>query len=275
MPGNDKIKQRWVYFNLNKIAPSIFNSSYVTALLDDVLEDFSSKRYPSSISELSVDGNDLMVLGLQGKQIGDMLTKIIGAIYSDNLKNNRNDILNYINKNKNMLTEETKEKLDKKVVFYDFDGTLIDSPMPNPGKEIYKEKTGKDYPHRGWWGRPESMDLDIFDIKPHSEVEKVFRKDVKDPHTIVVLLTNRLSQLAPDIKKVLVKNDMKFDHYSFKYNQQDKGDRVLSIMKKEYPDIKNVVFYDDDEKHIQSVQDTLIDTDYSYKVHHVVDGKIK
>lgn len=38
----------------------------------------------------------------------------------------------------------------KKLSFYDFDGCLVNSPEPEEGKRIYKEKTGDDYPHKGW-----------------------------------------------------------------------------------------------------------------------------
>jgi len=30
------------------------------------------------------------------------------------------------------------------------------------GKETWKEKTGEDWPHLGWWGRATSLDPDIF-----------------------------------------------------------------------------------------------------------------
>ena len=40
-----------------------------------------------------------------------------------------------------------------KVAFFDFDGTLMNSPTPENGKIIYKEKTGVNYPYEGWWGR--------------------------------------------------------------------------------------------------------------------------
>ena len=96
LPGNDLIKQRWVYFNLNKLAPSIFFSKIAQSLLDGVMDDMLTNKYPASISKLSVNGDDLMKMGLKGKQIGDTLMKIIGAIYSDEIKNNASEIKHYI-----------------------------------------------------------------------------------------------------------------------------------------------------------------------------------
>ena len=33
----------------------------------------------------------------------------------------------------------------ERIAFFDFDGTLVNSPEPEEGKIIYKQKTGKDY----------------------------------------------------------------------------------------------------------------------------------
>ena len=274
LPGEDKSKQRWVYFTINKMAPSILNSNFVRSILSEVINEFDQKLYPASYSELTVNGNDLMALGLKGKEVGDMLNSIMNAIYTNKIKNSKNQILGFIERNKNMLNESIEESQPKRVVFYDFDGTLMDSPLPDPGKQIYREKTGKVYPHQGWWGRAESLDLDVFDIETNSDVESMFRKDASDPNTYVVLLTNRLSRLSEPIKKVLAKHNMVFDYYSFKNDGREKGERIVDILKSNYPDATNVEFYDDDMKHIQNVRDNLIDTDYEFKVYHVVDGKI-
>jgi tRNA nucleotidyltransferase/poly(A) polymerase len=274
LPGSDRRKQRWVFFNINKISPSITNSNFVRSILSDVINDFESKKYPLTYADLIVNGDDLIELGLKGKDIGDMLNKIMDEIYSDKLKNEKNVILSFIVKNKSMLNESFEGRAEKKVVFYDFDGTLMDSPLPETGKQIYRQKTGKVYPHQGWWGRAESLDLDIFDIQTNSDVESAFRKDSSDPNTYVVLLTNRLSKLEQPIKKVLDKHNMYFDEYSFKNDGREKGERVLDILKRSYPDVNKIEFYDDDDRHIQNVRDNLIDTDYDFNVYHVIDGKV-
>lgn len=273
LPGEDLVKQRWVYFTINKIAPSMLISGFVTSLLSGVIKDFADKKYPASIGDLIVDGNDLMELGFKGKEIGETLMKILDGIYQGKIKNERRSILGFITKNKEMIKEEV-DRSEKKVVFYDFDGTLMDSPLPEYGKAIYQEKTGKPYPHQGWWGRSESLDLRVFDIKTNPEVEAAYRKDIADPNTYVVLLTNRLAKLDRAIIAVLDKHNMNFDAYSFKNDGREKGERVLDIMKSSYPDIKKLEFYDDDPRHIQNVNDNLIDTDYDYQVHFIDEGKI-
>jgi len=39
----------------------------------------------------------------------------------------------------------------KKLISFDFDDTLVHTTLPAEGKVIWKEKTGEDWPHRGWW----------------------------------------------------------------------------------------------------------------------------
>jgi uncharacterized protein YacL len=67
---------------------------------------------------------------------------------------------------------------------------------------------------------------------------------------------------------------MYFDEYSFKNDGREKGERVLDILKRSYPDVNKIEFYDDDDRHIQNVRDNLIDTDYDFNVYHVIDGKV-
>lgn len=272
LPKNDKISQRWVYYNINKIAPSMFDSKFVKSLLNDVLSDFEDNIYPKNYSDLKINGNDLINMGLKGKVIGDTLNKLLLNIYSDNIKNEKNMLLSFV-KNDILTLNETTEKNTKKVVFYDFDSTLVDAPEPEFGKPYYKEKTGKDYPHIGWWGRKESLNMDVFDIKPIKEIEKIFFNASNDPNTYVVLLTNRRRELSNEVKKILDHHNMIFDYYSFKSDRKDKGDRLLEIVNK-FDDVTYIEFYDDDIKNIIDVRNTLIDSDFEFKLYHVVDGKV-
>ena len=74
---------------------------------------------------------------------------------------------------KQILRENTEDQITKLSVF-DFDGTTVDTGMPDTHKIIYKEKTGEDWPHKGWWGRPESLDTNIFDFKAIPEVKSAY-----------------------------------------------------------------------------------------------------
>ena len=279
LPDDDKIKQRFMYFNLNKITPKILDSNYVLSLLNDVVKDFEKGEYPLTYKDLKIDGNILVDLGFKGVNIGKILDEIILMIFSDVIRNDKNDILKYIEENKNTLNEVViKTELEndkKKVVFFDFDATLIDSPLPEIGKIMYKKKTGFTYPYEGWWGRVESLDMSLFDIQTHPQIEAKFRDYKSNPNVHVVLLTNRIPRLEKVIKNVLEKHGMYFDIYSFKNNHINKGGRILKIMENQFPNIFDLEFYDDDMKNIQDVRNSLIDTKYVFKVNHVVNGVVR
>jgi hypothetical protein len=40
----------------------------------------------------------------------------------------------------------------------------VDTELPESGKQIYLDKTGKEWPHIGWWGKAESLDIEILKI---------------------------------------------------------------------------------------------------------------
>ena len=115
------------------------------------MSDFESGKYPKSLGGLAVNGNDLMAMGLEGEQIGLMLNKIYIAVLHDTLKNDKTDIIEFVQKPVEPLKEEQKKGKVTKLTFFDFDGTLADSPTPENGKQKYKEVTGNEYPHQGWW----------------------------------------------------------------------------------------------------------------------------
>ena len=52
-----------------------------------------------------------------------------------------------------------------KLAVFDFDGTLVDTPIPeDANKAIWKEKTALDW-EGGWFSNPNSLSIDVFHIK--------------------------------------------------------------------------------------------------------------
>ena len=72
-----------------------------------------------------------------------------------------------------------------KLAVFDFDGTLIDTPLPEFGKQEYKDKTGEEWPHAGWWGQPLSLDSEIFDINIIPSVIRAYLKEINEPHNFL------------------------------------------------------------------------------------------
>jgi hypothetical protein len=96
--------------------------------------------------------------------------------------------------------------------FWDFDGTLSLSPLPETGKQIYQEKTGQVYPHIGWWSKLESLDDKIFDIQPNEETIKMFNDFYINQsfNTTIFnyVLTSRMSKFKTIIEKLCYKFDL-------------------------------------------------------------------
>lgn len=139
---------------------------------------------------------------------------------------------------------------------FDFDGTLINSPMPETGKTIWKEKTGVDYPHNGWWSKPESLNTDVFEVKPYPNILNLLNSKYRDGNSMVIILTSRLEKLRSALENVLDVNNINVDEINLKRNNDDKGIRILKYLET-YPEINEINVYDDSDKDIQSYLNIL------------------
>ncbi len=130
---------------------------------------------------------------------------------------------------------------------FDFDGTLMDSPLPETGKEKYKEITGKDWPHRGWWGQIDS--LEPFEVKPIEGTKDLYNQYSVIPNSINVLMTNRLAKFEPIVKDKLSGLYI-FDYYDFKNDNREKPERIKEILKNN-PSIDTINIFDDMDEQIE------------------------
>lgn len=140
--------------------------------------------------------------------------------------------------------------------FFDFDGCLFDTPLPDEGKEQWSNFYNKPYPHKGWWGRMESMDLVCFHIPPRKEVYKIYN-DGKGENVIDFILTSRLLRFEPIIKELLKLNDIDIkDEHILTKNKFEKGERIFqtALLFKDL-NITDIYFYDDRDKEINSANE--------------------
>lgn len=115
-----------------------------------------------------------------------------------------------------------------KFYIFDFDGTLMNTPLPEPGKLEYERLTGKKYPHVGWWGRLESLDP-AFNIQPFPHIHEEYKKATTDGG-LTVLMTNRMSKHQDRVKEILLGHGMTFDIYSFKSGRESKRERTIQLL---------------------------------------------
>lgn len=130
---------------------------------------------------------------------------------------------------------------------FDFDGTLMNSPLPEEGKVKYKELTGQEWPHRGWWGQIDS--LKPFDVKPIESTKDLYNQYSVLPNSVNVLMTNRLAKFEPVVKEKLSGLYI-FDYYDFKNDNREKPDRIKDILKNN-PSIEIINIFDDMDDQIE------------------------
>ena len=152
------------------------------------------------------------------------------------------------------------KELIKKLSIFDFDGTLIDTISPEEGKKIWKEKTGTDYPHKGWWGKRETLDIDIFENKPFDDIVADFNQAVGEPNTYTALCTGRIVPLKKEVHAILNKYGFVFDEVVLNGDKRfvKKGEandtlafkiRFLDDLVSRFPNLEELEFWDDRDKH--------------------------
>ena len=159
-----------------------------------------------------------------------------------------------------------------KIAIFDFDGTLMDTPLPQDGRVEYKEKTGNDWPFAGWWGQPLSLSSEIFDIKPIKDVISDYKKEKRDPQTLMVMLTGRIKKLSGYVEQLLKDNNLSFDEYH--YNTGGSTDiskmKTMDNLLSKYPEVDELEMWDDREEHIPTFQawgDKLVSSGRLKKFH--------
>ena len=143
-----------------------------------------------------------------------------------------------------------------KLAIWDFDGTLVDTPLPLQGKALYKEKTGNDWPFSGWWGQKLSLDMNVFDMPVIKSVITDYQKEKTNPNTCMVMLTGRMVKLGDSVKKILDAKKLTFDEYHF--NRGGSTDvakiKTLETLLEKYPNVKDLEMWDDRLEHIPVFQ---------------------
>ena len=122
----------------------------------------------------------------------------------------------------------------KRLVVYDFDGTLFNSPEQEDGSKRYYELTNKPWPFKGWWGRVESLMPPLVPENPDdswyiSNVAAAQKEDSADPNATVVLMTGRAIHLKPRVMDILDKGGLKFHDTFFAGQSGTKGSGTFEI----------------------------------------------
>ena len=145
----------------------------------------------------------------------------------------------------------------KKLAIFDFDGTLVYTPIPDTGRITYQEKTGNPWPHRGWWGQGDSLDTSIFEMPVNPDVIADYMREKEDSETAVIMMTGRLESLRDKVMAILKEKGLEFDGYYFNRGGSTETYKIRTInqLLKKYPNLEMVKFWDDRLSHVAIFED--------------------
>lgn len=130
------------------------------------------------------------------------------------------------------------------IYLFDFDNTIVELP--------YEETIE-------YLDQKESLDPEL-NFKLIKKTKQDYLKALDyDPDGVYIILSNRIVGVKESLIKVLGKLGYNFeDYYLIDNGDRNKGNRVKKIIKK-YPTCKSIKFWEDKDKHIESVTETMKD----------------
>lgn len=96
---------RGIAFNMYNTSQMSLDSEILPDEIKFAANELKSGKYPKTMQELDVNGDDLIKMGLKGKEIGDALKELLIKVFSDQLKNNKKELSQYLT-DRDVLKEE-------------------------------------------------------------------------------------------------------------------------------------------------------------------------
>lgn len=162
----------------------------------------------------------------------------------------------------------------KKIVCFDFDDTFFHTPKPEDGKKIWFEKTGEHWAHKGWWGKSETIDLDIFDIPLNNWVYERYLEVISEPETFTMMVTGRLKKIPgmrENIDKIFEKNGLEFDEVHLNWGSDTLKFKIKLFEEKiEALGVEEFIMFDDRQEHLPEFEKWADEQDIKVTVVDVV-----
>ena len=170
-----------------------------------------------------------------------------------------------------VLIMEEKQTINK-ISIFDFDGTLADTPNKEDGIALWEVKNKKDYPHKGWWGKPESLDENTFNVKLIPSTIDDYNKESEGDNTLMIMLTGRIPKLANQVESILNKNGVIFDEYRYKEKGDTFSSKINTIKRllEQNPNVTEIEMWEDRLNHADGFEDWGNTNDIDIKVNRVI-----
>lgn len=183
-----------------------------------------------------------------------------------------------------------KRQRCSRVVIYDFDGTIFNSPDREQGETTYFEATGRTFPFPGWWGRLESLMPPVVPDKPGKEwlIEATiaaYREDIKDQDAEIILMTGRPFKNRKRVLEICGHFDLTFHEHYFRGQPGQRGRDTLEIKSNFIQDLMNpklkiLEIWEDRPEHVSAFLDAAKRWKSNYSnhlekviIHNVVSGE--
>jgi hypothetical protein len=143
--------------------------------------------------------------------------------------------------------------MKERIIVYDFDTTLIYTAEPIEGRKKWLEVKGENFPHpTGWFGKSESLNLDVFYPTLNEWTYKHYLEDIKDENNYVCLCTGRLQKMKSEVINILNFHDLKFNDVYCNTGGETFNFKIKLFEKliSENKNVKEFKLYDDRHEHL-------------------------
>lgn len=161
---------------------------------------------------------------------------------------------------------------------FDFDGTLFDTPGADAGKKDYERVFKTRYPHKGWFGREESLS-DELDIPPVESTRQFYEELSQKPDSLTVVISDRAFFLKDRMSQFLSDRGYKFDDILLKYGNTGKAERLQDFWEN-HQDVQEINVFDDRQSALDqyiSLKDlySIYRDDLQFNIYRVSDGAVR
>lgn len=200
---NNPVASRSIAHNMYVISPKSLESKIILNAVVIASQELLSGKYPKTINELAVNGNDLMALGLKGKEIGDTQKSLLLKIYADKLKNDKDELLSSL-QNKEVSDVKLDEVKKYTPNVYDGESFYFD---PNTITDAKWQVITNYLTKMGWASRPYTQWKDYF-IKYGAMTipnDKLSANDSNDASKIIAIKKAITPREAPSEEKSYIR----------------------------------------------------------------------
>jgi len=125
---SNKIIARSIVHNMYLISTKSLESDILPTTIKNAAQELIQGKYPKSVRELAITGNDLIDSGFKGEEIGKIQKNILSKIYADKIRNNKNEILDLLTQNK---MSENYKSTTKTEIGISYSAVILDEKSKN------------------------------------------------------------------------------------------------------------------------------------------------